>query len=193
MVHMDVAVVYESMFGMTHDVADAVAQGVAEARPDAQVVCLRVADATEDRLGTPDLLIVGGPTHLRGMSSGMTRKMATSIEQKADRGEGQHQGHGLEPDIEGPGLRDWFHRLPKGGRGHLAAAFDTRGDYGSMVGGAARGIGHRLERHGYELVVEPEGFVIEGEAGQLRAGERERARDWAAGLTRRAGAVAPSR
>jgi flavodoxin len=193
MVSMDVAVVYESMFGMTHDVADAVAEGVAEARPDARVVCLRVGDAAPDRLGTPDLLIVGGPTHLRGMSSGMTRKMAVSMEEKADHGEGKHQGHGLEPDIEGPGLRDWFHLLPKAGKGHLAAAFDTRGDYGRMVGGAARGLGHRLERHGYELVAEPEGFIIEGDEGQLRAGERERARNWAAELTRRAGQLAPSR
>ena len=191
---MDVAVVYESMFGMTHDVADAVAAGVAEARPDARVVCLRVGDAAPEQLGTPDLLIVGGPTHMRGMSSSMTRKMAGSIEEKAERGEGQPQGHGLEPDIEGPGLRDWFHQLPKAARGsHHAAAFDTRGDNGPMVGGASRGIARRLKHHGYELVAEPEGFIIEGDAGQLRTGEPERARLWAADLTRRAaGAGTPS-
>jgi flavodoxin len=183
---MDVAVVYESMFGMTHDVADAVVEGVAEVASDARVVCLAVGDAAPDRLGSPDLLIVGGPTHMRGLSSAMTRKMAVSIEDKADRGEGKHQGHGLEPDIEGPGLRDWFHELPKAGKGHFAAAFDTRGDYGRMVGGAARGIGSRLRRHGYELVTEPEGFIIEGDAGQLRAGESERARAWASEVTRRA-------
>ncbi len=113
--------------------------------------------------------------------------MAVSIENKADRGEGKHQGHGLEPDVEGPGLRDWFHGVPKAGKGHHGAAFDTRGDYGPMVGGAARGIARRLGRHGYDLVVEPEGFIVEGDAGQLRAGERERARAWAADLTRRAG------
>jgi hypothetical protein len=160
MTSMDVAVVYESMFGMTHDVADAVAAGVADARPDARVVCVPVGEAALDRVGTPGLLIVGGPTHLRGMASAMTRKMAVSIEEKADRGEGEHQGHGPEPDIEGPGLRDWFHRLPKAGRGNSAAAFDTRGDHGPIVGGAARGIAHRLQRHGYHLIAEPEGFII---------------------------------
>jgi flavodoxin len=193
MTSMDVAVVYESMFGMTHDVADAVAAGVAEARPDARVVCVRTGEAALDRIGTPDLLIVGGPTHLRGMASAMTRRMAVSIEQKADRGEGEHQGHGLEPGIEGPGLRDWFHRLPKAGKGRSAAAFDTRGDYGPIVGGAARGIAHRLQRHGYHLVAEPEGFIIEGDAGQLRPGEADRARAWAAELTRRAAHTAPTR
>ena len=191
---MDVAVVYESMFGMTHDVADAVAEGVAETSPDAHVVCLAVGDAVPDRLGSPDLLIVGGPTHMRGMSSGMSRKMAVSIEEKADRGEGKHQGHGLEPDIERPGLRGWFHRLPRAGKGRLAAAFDTRGDHGRMVGGAARGIAQRLRRHGYALVTEPEGFIVEGDAGQLRAGERERAHAWAVELAQLAAqSTAPSR
>jgi len=183
---MDVAVVYESMFGMTHDVAEAVAEGVSTAQADARVVCLRVGEATPDRVGTPDLLIVGGPTHMRGMSSGMSRKMAASIEEKAAHGKGEHQGHGLEPGVEGPGLRQWFHGLPKAAKGHFAAAFDTRGDYGPMVGGAAGGIEHRLRRHGYRVVADPEGFIIEGDAGQLRAGERERATAWAAELTRRA-------
>jgi hypothetical protein len=189
---MDVVVVYESMFGMTHDVADAVAEGVATTVPGARVSCLRVGDATPERVGTPDLLIVGGPTHMRGMSSGMSRKIAMSMEEKADRGEGEHQGHGLEPEVEGPGLRNWFHELPKAGAGHFAAAFDTRGDGGPVVGGAGRGIQHRLQRHGYRVLGEPEGFVIEGDAGQLRAGERDRARTWAAEVTRHAADMAGS-
>ncbi|GAB2687110.1 flavodoxin family protein [Thalassiella azotivora] len=181
---MDVAVVYESMFGMTHDVADAVAEGVRRARPDARVVCLRVSEATADRLGSPDLLVVGAPTHMRGMPSSVSRKIAVSIEEKAAHGEGHHQGHGLEPDLEGPGLRDWFHQLPKATKGHHGAAFDTRGA-GGPVGGAARGIAHRLHRHGYEPVAEPEGFIVEGDEGQLRPGERERAAAWAAELVGR--------
>lgn len=187
---MDAAVVYESMFGMTHDVADAVAEGVAAVLPTARVVCLPVADATPERLGSPDLLIVGGPTHMRGMASAMSRKMAVTIEEKADRGQGEHQGHGLEPDATGPSLRSWFHGLTKAGDGHFAAAFDTRGDHGPLVGGAARGIQHRLKRHGYRVLGEPEGFVIEGDAGQLRAGERDRARAWAAEVTRNAADLA---
>lgn len=182
---MDVAVVYESMFGMTHDVAEAVAEGVSKAQADSRVVCLPVGEATPDLVGTPDLLIVGGPTHMRGMSSAMSRKIAISIEEKAARGKAAHQGHGLQPGIQGPGLRQWFHGLPKAAKGHFAAAFDTRGDYGSMVGGAARGIEHRLRRHGYRIVADPEGFIVEGDAGQLRTGERERASAWGAELSRR--------
>ena len=142
---MDVAVVYESMFGMTHDVADAVAEGVATALPGARVVCLRVGDATPERLGTPDLLIVGGPTHMRGMSSSMSRKIAVSMEEKAARGEGEHQGHGLEPDVEGPGLRTWFHALPTGGQGPLRRGLrHPRVTAGPSSASAARGIQHRL-------------------------------------------------
>jgi len=180
---MEITVVFESMYGTTHEVADAIAEGVAEAQPDATVTCVRVGDAEPDRAAASDLLIVGGPTHMRGMTSGMSRKMAVKTEEKAERDEGRTMGHGLEPGIDGPGLRDWFHKLPKAGQGRPAAAFDTRAD-GPMVGAAAKGIAHRLERHGYTLVAEPEGFVVEGEAGLLRTGESERARAWAVGLVR---------
>jgi hypothetical protein len=187
MAGMEIAVVFESMYGVTHEVADAIAEGVAEAQPAATVTCVRVGDADPTRVAAADLVIVGGPTHMRGMSSGMSRKMAVQIEEKKERESGEHMGHGLEPGAEGDGLRDWFHRLPKGARGRRAAAFDTRGE-GPMVGGAAKGIGHRLESHGYELVTGPEGFVVEGDAGLLKAGERERARAWGAALVREAAA-----
>jgi Flavodoxin len=181
MVGMEIAVVFESMFGATHEVADAIAEGVSEARPDATVTRLRVSDADPGRVARADLVIVGGPTHMRGMSSGMTRKMAVSMEQKKEQEDGGHVGHGLEPDATGPGLRNWFHTLPKASKGKRAAAFDTRGE-GAMMGGAAKGIAHRLESHGYDLVAGPEGFLIEGEDQLLREGEQARARAWAAGL-----------
>ena len=60
-----------------------------------------------------------------------------------------------------------------------------------MVGEAAKGIAHRLESHGYEMVAGPEGFVVEGEPQLLRAGEQERARAWAAGLVRAPTAPGP--
>jgi hypothetical protein len=184
MAAMEIAVVFESMYGTTHDVADAIAEGVAEADPTATVTRYRVGEADPSRVAAADLLIVGGPTHMRGMTSGMSRKLAVSMEEKKER-EGAHIGHGLEEGAEGPGLRDWFHQLPKAPRGRRAAAFDTRGE-GPMVGAAAKGIAHRLESHGYELVTEPEGFIVEGAEQLLRTGERDRARAWAAGLVRQA-------
>jgi hypothetical protein len=142
-------------------------------------------------VASADLLIVGGPTHMHGMSSGMSRKLAVSMEEKKEQ-EGHAFGHGLEPGVEGPGLRDWFHKLPRAHAGRWAAAFDTRGE-GPMVGAAARGIAHRLEGHGYDLVTEPQGFVIEGDAQLLRPGERDRAREWAAALVQQAETAGPPR
>ncbi|MGY1704807.1 flavodoxin family protein [Geodermatophilus sp. SYSU D00697] len=189
---MEIAVVFESMYGATHEIADAIAAGASEAQPGATVVCLRVGEADPGRVVSADLLVVGGPTHMRGMSSGMTRRMAVRIEEEKERDGGTTMGHGLEPGAEGAGLRNWFHRLPEASGGRRAAAFDTRGE-GPMVGGAARGIAHRLDGHGYELVAEPEGFVVEGDAGLLKAGERDRARAWGADLARRAASVGLSR
>jgi flavodoxin len=189
MVGMEIAVVFESMYGATHEVADAIAAGVAEADPGAHVTCVRVGDADPAVVASADLLIVGGPTHMRGMSSGISRKIAVSMEEKKE-AKGETIGHGLEPGAEGAGLRDWFHKLPEAHSGRWAAAFDTRGD-GSMVGAAAKGIGHRLTSHGYELAADPEGFVVEGDAQVLRTGERDRARDWAAALVRQAETAGP--
>jgi flavodoxin len=81
MVGMEIAVAFESMYGATHEVADAIAAGVAEANPGATVTCARVGDADPDRAASADLLIVGGPTHMHGMSSGMSRKLAVTMEE----------------------------------------------------------------------------------------------------------------
>ena len=89
----------------------------------------------------------------------------------------------MEEDAEGPGVREWFDGLSMVENGGRAAAFDTR--LGSpMAGGAARGIARRLRKHGYQLVGDPEGFVVEDAYGPLRAGELERAKQWGAQLIR---------
>ena len=56
----------------------------------------------------------------------------------------------LDPDAEGPGLRDWFDELPEGSNGR-AAAFDTRVHASTLVTGqASKGIAKRLRRHGFD-------------------------------------------
>ena len=173
---MKVTIVYESMFGNTHEVAQAIGDGVREAHPDADIQCVPVGEG----LGRGRL---DGPTgcwrahSYRGMTSGFSRKLGISGEEKAEaKGEPTHE---LEPDAEGPGLREWFDGLQKIGDGKKAAAFGTR--LGSpMAGGAAHGIARRLRRHGYHLVTDPEGFVVDDAYGPLRDGEIERAKQWGA-------------
>ena len=81
---MKITIVYESMFGNTHEVAQAISDGVREADPDADVGCVPVGEASPELIKSTDLLVVGGPTHIRGMTSGFSRKMGISGEQKAE-------------------------------------------------------------------------------------------------------------
>ena len=60
---MEVAVVYESIFGNTRLVAETIAEGLRSADAGVQVALLPVANATDDKVGEVDLLVVGGPTH----------------------------------------------------------------------------------------------------------------------------------
>jgi hypothetical protein len=162
---MKAVVVFESLYGNTHAVADAVAEGL---RESADVDVVAVADAGPQVVGGADLLVVGGPTHIHGLSSDLSRKGAADDARK--------KGH-PEPDVHGPALRSWFDGLEKASDGR-AAAFDTRaGGPKLLTGSAARGISHRLHRHGYEVVGE-ESFVVEDMAGPLRDGELDRAREW---------------
>ena len=168
---MRALVVYESMFGNTHTVAERIARGVGGAR------LVAVADATAEVLAEADLVVVGGPTHVHGMASGRTRDAA--------RQQAEEPGSGLtlDPDAEGPTLREWFDglTLPPGCR---AAAFDTRvHGPAALTGRASRGIARRLERHGVTLVAPPESFFV-GRDNHLAEGEADRAEGWGASLAR---------
>jgi Phage integrase family len=58
-------IVYESMFGNTHAIADAIGKGL---EPMLEVVVVPLAEAGRERLGDADLLVVGGPTHFHGIA-----------------------------------------------------------------------------------------------------------------------------
>ncbi|HET6920904.1 MAG TPA: flavodoxin family protein [Jiangellaceae bacterium] len=178
---MNVVILYESLFGNTHQVAEAIAEGARVAAPGTQVTCLPVGESDPEQIPAADLLVVAGPTHMRGMTSGFSRKMGLVAEEKQD----EADRHETESGAEGPGVRDWFEDRPKAAKGSKAAAFDTRADT-RLAGGAAYGIARRLRRHGYELIGEPVGFIIDGTEGPLRAGEPERATAWGSDLVRSA-------
>ena len=167
---MRVAVVYESVFGNTRAVAEAIAEGLREAAPQLAVTCRATAEATPD-LATADLLVVGGPTHFLGLPSPRSRRLQ---HQQEDQGAWHHPAD--EPDAP-PGVREWLESLPVVTGRRAAAAFDTR--LGKlMAGSAARQITRMLRHHGYRVVDRPQGFVVEDYAGPLAEGERDRARAW---------------
>lgn len=162
---MTIAVVYESLYGNTRRIAEAVADGLGEA---GEVTIVNVRDATPALLDGMDLLVAGGPTHVHGMSSATTRRGAAADAEK--------KGH-TKPDVEGGPLRDWLDGL-SAAPGQRAAAFDTRIDKPKLlVGSAAKGIAKRLDRAGFAMIGE-ESFLVGGTEGPLDAGELERARAW---------------
>lgn len=168
---MRAVIVYESMFGNTHVVAEHIGAGLGRAF---DVVVTSVEGADDEVLAASDLILVGGPTHAHGMTSTASRKSAVEAAEKDDELQ-------LDPDAEGPGLRNWFAQLSKR-RGARAAAFDTRINAPAAVTGrASKGIARRLRHHGFELVAEPESFLVDTH-NHLLDGEAERAQEWGASL-----------
>jgi hypothetical protein len=173
---MRAVVVYESMFGNTHAIADAIGKGL---EPAGNVVVAPVVEAGRERLGAADLLVVGGPTHFHGMSRTRTRKWAAAIAQKPK------NDLVLDRDAQGPGVSDWLTSL---GHGHTKfAAFDTRFNGPAVLRGrASRIINRKLRRHGFEVVAKPESFFVTLQ-NHLVLGEEARAQEWGKRLAARVG------
>lgn len=164
---MRALVVYESMYGNTRHIAEAIAEGlggegVAKLVPVAEAADLDVVDC--------DLLVVGGPTHVHGMSRESTRHEAEEAAMVAA------DDLPLEPNATLTGVRDWLESLPE--RTGRAVAFDTRVDAMPLLTGrASKGITKLLRRAGYEIVADPESFLVDKET-HLIPGEQDRARRW---------------
>ena len=166
---MKAVVVYESMYGNTHLVAEAIATGL-RGQADDVVVVASVGDVTNELLADTDLVVVGGPTHVHGMSRASTRKAAAEAAEKPG------SELELDPDAEGDGLREWFDSI--GSLPPAAAAFDTRmHGPAAFTGRASKGIAQRLHAHGCELVVGPESFLVSKE-NHLDDDEVAHARTW---------------
>lgn len=176
---MKALVLYESLYGNTREVAEAVADGL---RPAAEVVLLDVAEAGADAVAGADLVVVGGPTHVHGMSSELSRKgAAEDAAKRAAKAAAEGAEAPPAPHVEGPSLRRWLDGLGQVD-GVRAASFDTRiGKSKLLTGSAEKGIAKRLRHHGFAVEAE-ESFVVADTAGPLAEGERERARAWGAGL-----------
>lgn len=164
---MRAIVVYESMYGNTHRAAEAVGEGL---RGVADTEVFSVHDAPPSLLAEADLVVVGGPTHAHGMSHESTRTSAVEAIAKPD------NDLTLDPDAAGDGIREWIAAL---GTVHgRAAAFDTRVDMSALLSGrASKGIAKQLAHHGFDLIAEPESFLVTKET-HLEPDEVARARAW---------------
>lgn len=164
---MHAIVVYESMYGNTRQIAEAIARGL-DVSASVRVVPVSTAEGLHP--ADFDLIVVGGPTHVHGMSRDSTRRAAEEASM-ASAGD-----LAMEPDAMSEGVREWLAGLART-TGH-AAAFDTRLDAAPLLTGrASKGIAKLLRSAGFELVAEPESFLVDKDT-RLLTGEEERAQAW---------------
>jgi hypothetical protein len=156
-------VVFESMWGNSRAVAEAVAQGLG---PDTAVVHVEEAPALLP--DDVDLLVVGGPTHAFSMSRASTRHDA--VEKGATEGD------------EARGIREWLDDMPASD--HIeVATFDTRvTKVKRLPGSAAKAAGKEVRRHHLGRLIAMESFFVDDMEGPLHEGELRRAVTWGAQL-----------
>lgn len=152
---MSALVVYESYFGNTRAIAEAIASGLA-----AQAVPVTQAPELPEDL---TLLVVGAPTQNLGLPQPKGR------EKVMERG-------GSAGDF---GVREWLAGL-RGHQGVRAVTFDT--STSTAMGTASKAAVKALKRAGFRAVQRGESFKVTGTEGPLAEGELERAREWGASL-----------
>jgi flavodoxin len=153
---MQAMVVYDSMYGNTGKIAEAIGKGLG---PEAEVGIVRVGEVKPEQLAGLTLLIVGSPTQ-RFSPTGVTTEFLKGIPR-----------NGLEGiKVAAFDTRFTMSEIEK----IRILAFFVK-----IFGYAAEPIADRLVKKGGDLAVPPEGFYVGGTEGPLLEGELERAADWA--------------
>jgi hypothetical protein len=175
---MRALVVYESMYGNTRRVAEAIAEGLRQ-HVEAEVVEVGLAPTTLP--AQVQLIVVGGPTHAHGVSKPSTR--ANAAERVA------------RPVVStGQGVREWIAAVEPA-TAIAAAAFDTRINGPTFItGSAAKGLEKDLAKRGFRPLLGRASFVLAKATGgpydQMNESELDRARTWGRELAERVPAIA---
>lgn len=152
---MRILVVYDSVFGNTEKIARAIGEALVS-QSSTEVV--RVTEVRPEQLTGINLLIVGSPTRAFKPTKAMV---------------------------------DFLIGIPmKALNGVKVAAFDTRvnatevnnkllNGLVKVFGYAAKPMADKLVKKGGQLIIQPEGFYVKDSEGPLKAGELERAAEWA--------------
>jgi flavorubredoxin len=128
---MKAVVIYESRFGATRAVAEAIGRGLAAAGADVRVADVRVAADGIELIRDADLVVVGSPTHGRTIPRGSAF-----------------------------GVRRWLQVADFDGRYGAAfgTRFEVSG---LLAGSAARAIARRMDRGYAILVDRPHDFLVQ--------------------------------
>ena len=153
---MKAMVVYDSVFGNTAKIAQAIGQALASSE-DVEIV--QVGNARPEQLAGLTLLIVGSPTR-QFSPTGATSSFLKSIPRNG---------------LAGVKVAAFDTRF-------TVSAIEKVRILAFMVkifGYAAKPIAGRLQKKGGGLAIPPEGFYVDDTEGPLLEGELERAADWA--------------
>ena len=112
---MRTVIVYESMYGNTRSIAEAIAGGLRVGGLDAELVAAPDAPG----LGAVDVLVVGAPTHVHRLPTARTRHAAVTAAHK------EGTSLRLEPRAADSALREWLRALPRLDATKVAG-YDTR-------------------------------------------------------------------
>ncbi len=152
---MKTLVVYDSCYGNTEQIAQAIARALALRR---EITTVRVNDLKPGELMGVELLIVGSPTQrlqptiaIKNFLKGINRNGLRGVKVAA------FDTRLTKEQIEATPVLPFFVRI---------------------FGYAADPIAARLKGKGGELAVSPEGFYVMGMEGPLKEGELERATAW---------------
>ena len=153
-------IIVESCFGNTRAIADSVAAGLIEGGIEAQVV--DVDGAPSALPADLALLVLGAPTHNRGLPTAATRAKAC-----AQAGQGDAS----------PGIGEWLETatIPVSTG---VVAFDTVVSKSWLSGSAAKAIAKALRRHRGRETTSVGSFVVTASKGPLAAGQETDARSW---------------
>ena len=152
---MKALVVYDSFFGNTEKIAQAVADALSQ-HMEAQVV--RVVQADPRALSALDVLVVGSPTRAFSPSPEI-KKILAAIPSGGLRGV---RAAAFDTRIAIEDTNSGFLRFMVG-----------------LFGYAAEPIAARLLKKGAQAGAQPAGFFVNGSEGPLKEGELERAAAWA--------------
>ena len=166
---MKTLIVYESMFGNTRMIAEAVAEALRSTGGDVTVAV--AAEAPAD-LGGYDLVVAGAPTHAHTLPQPSSRTQAVSWADDPDK------KLKIEAAAQKPGIREWLDGIVVPEPTPRFAAFSTRADIPRIFAGdASAAIKRRLHKRDIGLDAR-EDFLVDMDS-HLVDGEEQRAKAWA--------------
>ena len=169
---MDALIVYESMFGNTRRLAEAIGDMLRAGGIDVTITPAREAPSY---LSDYQLVVVGAPTHAHSLPRPDSRSEAAQWAADANK------KLTLEAQAGSPGVREWLKSVMLVGNPRFAV-FSTRVDIPRIFSGdACNAIAKGLSRRLADVYARAD-FLV-GLDSHLLDGEEDRAREWAGSLT----------